>query len=92
MPNYRQLPTPTFLLHPNAGLPNEFGEYDETPEMMAAGTRRIGPKNGFLNIIGGCCGTLAAHIKAIVDAVQQISRLVLPSYSESLPLAGSRTL
>ena len=55
--------------HPNAGLPNEFGEYDETPEQMA---KEIGDwaKNGFLNIIGGCCGTSPAHIKAIAEAVK----------------------
>jgi 5-methyltetrahydrofolate--homocysteine methyltransferase len=54
--------------HPNAGLPNEFGEYDESPEDMA---RELGEwaKSGFLNIIGGCCGTTPAHIKAIAAAV-----------------------
>lgn len=54
--------------HPNAGLPNEFGEYDETPEMMAAEIEEWA-RNGFLNIIGGCCGTTPAHIKAIAGAV-----------------------
>src|ERR671927_687217 len=54
--------------YPNAGLPNEFGEYDETPEHMAA---EIGEwaENGWLNIVGGCCGTTPEHIKAIADAV-----------------------
>ncbi len=54
--------------HPNAGLPNEFGEYDETPEEMAA---ELGEwaSSGFLNIIGGCCGTTPPHIKAIAEAV-----------------------
>jgi len=54
--------------HPNAGLPNEFGEYDETPEQMA---KVIGEfaKSGLLNIIGGCCGTTPEHTKAIVEAV-----------------------
>ena len=56
--------------HPNAGLPNEFGEYDETPEMMAAEIEEWA-RNGFLNIIGGCCGTTPAHIKAIAEAVSQ---------------------
>ncbi|MFO7602401.1 MAG: methionine synthase, partial [Gammaproteobacteria bacterium] len=56
--------------HPNAGLPNEFGEYDETPEMMAAEIEEWA-KNGFLNIIGGCCGTTPAHIKAIATAVSK---------------------
>ncbi len=54
--------------HPNAGLPNEFGEYDETPEQMAAEIREWAEK-GFLNIIGGCCGTTPAHIRAIAEAV-----------------------
>ena len=54
--------------HPNAGLPNEFGEYDESPEDMA---RELGEwaASGFLNIIGGCCGTTPPHIKAIAEAV-----------------------
>ena len=54
--------------HPNAGLPNEFGEYDESPEAMA---KELGEwaESGFLNIIGGCCGTTPPHIKAIAEAV-----------------------
>ena len=56
--------------HPNAGLPNEFGEYDETPEQMAAEIEEWA-KNGFLNIIGGCCGTTPPHIKAIAAAVSK---------------------
>jgi 5-methyltetrahydrofolate--homocysteine methyltransferase len=56
--------------HPNAGLPNEFGEYDESPEDMAAELLDWAA-NGYLNIIGGCCGTSPEHIKAIIDAVQK---------------------
>ena len=56
--------------HPNAGLPNEFGEYDESPEEMAAEIEEWA-KNGFLNIIGGCCGTTPAHISAIAKAVSK---------------------
>ena len=54
--------------YPNAGLPNEFGEYDETPEMMA---EEIGDwaQNGWLNIVGGCCGTTPEHIRALAGAV-----------------------
>ncbi len=54
--------------HPNAGLPNEFGGYDETPEQMA---RVLGEfaANGWLNIVGGCCGTTPAHLRAIAAAV-----------------------
>lgn len=52
--------------HPNAGLPNAFGEYDETPSQMAAQIQGYLDKN-LINIIGGCCGTTPAHIKAITD-------------------------
>lgn len=52
--------------HPNAGLPNEFGEYDETPEMMADQIE-VFLKENLINIIGGCCGTTPSHIKAIAD-------------------------
>ena len=56
--------------HPNAGLPNEFGEYDETPEQMAAEIEQWAAQ-GLLNIIGGCCGTTPLHIKAIAQAVSK---------------------
>ena len=52
--------------HPNAGLPNEFGAYDETPELMAAQIKEY-LEEGLVNIIGGCCGTTPDHIKAIAD-------------------------
>jgi 5-methyltetrahydrofolate--homocysteine methyltransferase len=52
--------------HPNAGLPNEFGEYDETPEIMATQIKEF-LDEGLINIIGGCCGTTPEHIKAIAD-------------------------
>lgn len=56
--------------HPNAGLPNEFGEYDETPEMMAAQIEEF-LKEGLINIIGGCCGTTPAHIAAIAKVAEK---------------------
>lgn len=56
--------------HPNAGLPNEFGEYDDSPENMSRVVEGFA-KDGMLNIVGGCCGTTPAHIKAIVDKVQK---------------------
>ena len=56
--------------HPNAGLPNEFGEYDETPESMSEVVSEFA-SNGFLNIVGGCCGTTPEHLKAIIDKVSQ---------------------
>ncbi|PKV49634.1 5-methyltetrahydrofolate--homocysteine methyltransferase [Aquimarina sp. MAR_2010_214] len=52
--------------HPNAGLPNAFGEYDETPEQMAEQIKEYMDKN-LVNIVGGCCGTTPEHIKAIAD-------------------------
>jgi 5-methyltetrahydrofolate--homocysteine methyltransferase len=56
--------------HPNAGLPNEFGEYDESPEQMAEIIRTYAA-DGLINIIGGCCGTTPDHLKAIVTAVAE---------------------
>ncbi len=58
--------------HPNAGLPNAFGEYDETPEMMASQIQKYLNKN-LVNIIGGCCGTTPDHIKAIAAIAQDIT-------------------
>jgi 5-methyltetrahydrofolate--homocysteine methyltransferase len=57
--------------HPNAGLPNAFGEYDETPEQMAATLREFAT-SGLLNLVGGCCGTTPAHIRAIAAAVRDV--------------------
>ncbi|MBT8115048.1 MAG: homocysteine S-methyltransferase family protein, partial [Arenicella sp.] len=54
--------------HPNAGLPNELGEYDLTPEEMAEHIEEWA-QHGFLNIVGGCCGSTPEHIHAIADAV-----------------------
>ena len=73
--------------HPNAGLPNEFGEYDETPEQMAKELADWA-KNGYLNIIGGCCGTSPATIKAIVDAVQDHVPRIIPVIEKKCRLAG----
>ncbi len=58
--------------HPNAGLPNEFGEYDQTPEEMATIVRGYA-EDGLVNIIGGCCGTTPAHLAAIREAVEPFS-------------------
>jgi len=61
---------PCFVsLYPNAGLPNAFGEYDELPEQTAAVLREYG-QNGWLNIVGGCCGTTPDHIRAIAKVVE----------------------
>ncbi len=56
--------------HPNAGLPNAFGEYDESPEQMAAQIKEYVEK-GLVNIVGGCCGTTPPHIKAIAELVKE---------------------
>ncbi|MDQ4003037.1 MAG: methionine synthase [Actinomycetota bacterium] len=73
--------------YPNAGLPNEFGEYDETPEHMAT---EIGEwaQNGWLNIVGGCCGTTPEHIKAIAEAVSGHAPREVPELPPRLRLSG----
>jgi 5-methyltetrahydrofolate--homocysteine methyltransferase len=77
--------------HPNAGLPNEFGEYDETAEQMAA---EIGEwaAAGFLNIVGGCCGTTPEHIRAIRDAVSKHPPRPIPVIEPACRLAGLEPL
>jgi 5-methyltetrahydrofolate--homocysteine methyltransferase len=73
--------------HPNAGLPNAFGDYDDTPESMA---RQMGEwaRNGWLNIAGGCCGTTPEHIRAIAEAVRAIPPRALPELPRKLRLSG----
>jgi 5-methyltetrahydrofolate--homocysteine methyltransferase len=73
--------------HPNAGLPNEFGEYDETPAEIAA---ELGDwaANGFVNIVGGCCGTTPDHIRAIVTAVSQHPPRRIPELEAQCRLSG----
>ncbi|MFM8342726.1 MAG: methionine synthase [Methylomonas sp.] len=73
--------------HPNAGLPNEFGEYDETPEQMAAELADWAA-NGYLNIIGGCCGTSPDTIRAIVNAVSQHPPRQIPELEKKCHLSG----
>ena len=64
----------SFLIsaHPNAGLPNEFGEYDETPELMVSQLKEFLEDN-LVNVLGGCCGTTPEHIKAIAAIANQYS-------------------
>ncbi|HEY0928901.1 MAG TPA: methionine synthase [Gemmatimonas sp.] len=73
--------------HPNAGLPNAFGGYDETPEDMA---RQIGEwaRSGLVNIVGGCCGTTPAHIAAIAQAVHGVTPRAVPTPEPRLHLSG----
>ncbi len=73
--------------HPNAGLPNEFGEYDESSEQMAAEIEQWAA-SGFLNIIGGCCGTSPAHIQAIAEAVGRHPPRALPEIEKQCRLSG----
>ena len=73
--------------HPNAGLPNAFGGYDETPEMLADEMAQWA-KDGLLNIAGGCCGTSPDHIKAIAEALKNIAPRRPASTDFSLRLAG----
>jgi 5-methyltetrahydrofolate--homocysteine methyltransferase len=68
--------------HPNAGLPNEFGEYDETPESMSAVVGEFA-SSGFLNIVGGCCGTTPEHLKAIIERVEQEKPREVPVLAEA---------
>ncbi len=77
--------------HPNAGLPNEFGEYDESPAEMA---EEIGEwaASGFLNIIGGCCGTTPDHIRAIAEAVGKHPPRSLPRIGKQCRLSGLEPL
>ncbi|MBL4760557.1 MAG: methionine synthase, partial [Mariprofundaceae bacterium] len=77
--------------HPNAGLPNAMGGYDETPEEMAA---EIGEwaRSGFLNIIGGCCGTSPDHIRAMAEAVEGVAPRVIPDVPVQCRLSGLEPL
>lgn len=78
-------------VHPNAGLPNEFGEYDDTPEHMAEvlGTMAA---DGLLNIVGGCCGTSAEHLRAIIEACKPHAPRQLPESPSTMRLSGLEPL
>ncbi|HEX5094298.1 MAG TPA: homocysteine S-methyltransferase family protein, partial [Burkholderiales bacterium] len=77
--------------HPNAGLPNAFGEYDDTPGNMAT-LMGEWAKNGWLNIIGGCCGTTPEHIRALADAVRGVAPRARPELPRKLRLSGLEPL
>ncbi|WP_286846708.1 homocysteine S-methyltransferase family protein, partial [Spongiibacter sp. UBA6593] len=76
-----------FSGHFNAGLPNEFGEYDETPADMHDELRDFAQR-GFLNLVGGCCGTTPGHIEAIAKAVEGIAPRPLPELPVACRLSG----
>ena len=73
--------------YPNAGLPNAFGGFDETPEIMAADLKDFSA-NGWLNIVGGCCGTTPTHIRAIAESVKTLEPRVRPSVEPFTRLSG----
>ncbi|HIB29570.1 MAG TPA: methionine synthase, partial [Candidatus Marinimicrobia bacterium] len=74
-------------VHPNAGLPDEFGEYNDSPEFMAGLIREFAEK-GLLNIVGGCCGTTPDHISAIADAVGDLPPRKIPEIPPFTRLSG----
>ena len=77
--------------YPNAGLPNELGEFDDTPEHMA---RVLGEfaKSGWLNFVGGCCGTTPAHIRAIAAAVEGVEPRQVPTLPRHSAFSGTERL
>ena len=77
--------------HPNAGLPNAFGEYDLSPEDMAVHIKEWA-EAGFLNMVGGCCGTTPEHIKAMADAVEGVKPRQLPEIEIACRLSGLEPL
>ena len=80
-------------VHPNAGLPNPLSEtgYDETPEYTANQIKDFA-QSGFVNIVGGCCGTTPAHIKAIAEAVNGVPQREVPDIEKKLRLSGLEPL
>ncbi|BBN94577.1 B12-dependent methionine synthase, metH [Deinococcus grandis] len=93
-PHLREIAANTDALvsvHPNAGLPNAFGEYDETPE-HTAGVLADFAREGLVNIVGGCCGTTPEHIRAIAEAVREITPRVAPEQPPVLRLSGLEPL
>ena len=73
--------------YPNAGLPNEFGEYDESPAAMAGMLGEFA-RAGLVNLVGGCCGTTPEHIHALAEAVKGVAPRVVPAIETKLRLSG----
>jgi 5-methyltetrahydrofolate--homocysteine methyltransferase len=73
--------------HPNAGLPNEYGGYDEGPA-ETCGHISEWARSGLVNIVGGCCGTTPAHIRAIADAMEGLPPRSVPRIAPALRLSG----
>ncbi len=78
-------------VHPNAGLPNQFGEYDETPEQMATQIKDF-LDSGFVNIVGGCCGTTPEHIRAMSDLMDAATVRKPVPHQPGLKLSGLEPL
>ncbi|MBP5590152.1 MAG: methionine synthase, partial [Bacteroidales bacterium] len=78
-------------VHPNAGLPNEFGEYEQNAEEMASVVENF-MKNGWVNIVGGCCGTTPKHIKAIAERAKKYKPRIVPTLPRNTKLCGLETL
>ena len=78
-------------VHPNAGLPNAFGGYDETPDFMAEHLGEFA-RAGLVNIVGGCCGTTPEHIRAIAEAVEGVAARPLPAIERRCRLSGLEPL
>ncbi|NCG18131.1 MAG: methionine synthase [Rhodobacterales bacterium] len=78
-------------VHPNAGLPNEMGGYDETPEDMALVLREFADA-GLLNLVGGCCGTGPEHIQAIAETMVEVDARVIPDIPPRMRLSGLEPL
>jgi 5-methyltetrahydrofolate--homocysteine methyltransferase len=78
-------------LYPNAGLPNQFGGYDETPELMAEQMEEYA-RSGFVNMVGGCCGTTPEHIKVMAEAVAKYKPRRIPEVQPYLRLSGLEAL
>lgn len=78
-------------VYPNAGLPNAFGGYDDTPENMTAVLREMA-ESGFVNVVGGCCGTTPAYIKLFSQAIGDIAPRVPPVVPRHLRLSGLEAL
>ena len=77
--------------HPNAGLPNEFGEYDQSPQEIAAYLGEFA-QSGFVNIVGGCCGTKPEHIRAIAQAVEHLQPRAVPEIEPVSRFSGLEPL
>ena len=79
------------LVFPNAGLPNEFGHYDETPEIMAEFLKEFS-KSKLVNIVGGCCGTTPDHIKRFVLDIKNLKPRIIPNIEPLTKLSGLEPL